>query len=1301
MGLKIKNKSVILLVSLVIIIFSAGNVLGYEMHAECYDNICMGKQGQSCDEVCSDYGKECNQNFEGLLNQDNCSVFRNFGSCECYAAARWANDQPGYDVVRGRCLGSTGTYIPKCSGKHKDVTRLCDCSGGMEAKCIDNTCLGKQGQSCDEVCDEQDRVCDSSFGGLSGPLLKQDNCDLFKQFGDCACGSGVRWADDQPSYVSGKNDANYGKCLGVSGDALEGHTFPSCSYKVSSVMRLCKCSVGMTPKCIGNICLGKQGQSCEEVCGGYGKECDNTSEGLLEQTNCDKFKLFGDCICDETPRWASDQPGYVSGRTDKQYHKCLGTTGNAQSPKPTCGYKVSSVMRLCTCTGGTVIPKGGTAIPKSPPTFVGAIKGGWCTDPETVDSIITTLKWVDGEPSVPGAVVYSYAWFSEVVDSSHPEFGSHCHQKGYEKAEWDEHIDYKDINEFTTPPLTPGEIYVLYVCSVEDNLIDWNNAGRQCAKLFFRYQPSTYAPSISYAWKDEDSDSNIGTNEYKKLSKIVSRDGYGNVLQTEDAKGNSEYTRYDNTVHAFPVRGWNDLPWSDETNPAWEMDYNNKWLVEKIYDANRKETRITYDEYDRPEKVIKPKDSLDKPTITYSYKFWEPDPKNPGQIEPNKVVSEQKLEEGKSTENHDFFDGLGRPYQSNMKVDGDKQILSINKFNNRGLLEKTYKPAELENKYFINLGGLFKIGKTFDSSDFMNDEERDKFSLDKGEERAYLKKEYHPDPLARLSKVVSYDTNSFTEINYSGENSEKVVITKDANNHYTKAAYDGFDNLIRLEDYSDDGVNFMYTTLYTYDMLNRLLTITDARNHITTNVYNTLGQLISTTAPDTGTTTFKYDENGNLKEKTDSKGQTIKYEYDALNRLTNVDYLNTKDTIKVYDDCSAYNSNLQNTKGSLCYVEDSSGKTYFSYDENGNVKWEIKHVQNTGFNIDRAFITEYDLDSAGNVVKQKITALGNNTVLNDLDYVYNNLNQLEKVYLNGEEIVSYTYTDTGAIEKQIYKRNTNVLSTVDYTYNINEWLETLNAQKQDATPLFQRTYNYDLVGNIIDKYNNISYLSLGESPSNPLAHFDYDFLNRLTNVQDFNYYNENIAFTYDATGNRLTRNTASYSYDNKNNQMVSDSNCSYEYDANGNTKTKTCNGIITKYEYDEENRLIKVDLENDGVYDNEYVYDANGLRTIKKDSAGTTTYIYDMNGNNVYEETIGGCTDSDGGEDYFVKGIAKMSDRTAPITEKDYDYCFDDYAGQFLEEGKYLWESYCDLENGDVDREQYECPNGCKDGACI
>jgi len=75
------------------------------------------------------------------------------------------------------------------------------------------------------------------------------------------------------------------------------------------------------------------------------------------------------------------------------------------------------------------------------------------------------------------------------------------------------------------------------------------------------------------------------------------------------------------------------------------------------------------------------------------------------------------------------------------------------------------------------------------------------------------------------------------------------------------------------------------------------------------------------------------------------------------------------------------------------------------------------------------------------------------------------------------------------------------------------------------------------------------------------------------------------------------------------------------------------------------------------------------------------------------------CTDSDGGKDYYVNGTIRTSSGTT-----SYDECVKrDATGHFVDcsgEGCLLFEKYC-IENGGFWTETYQCPNICKQGACL
>jgi YD repeat-containing protein len=111
-----------------------------------------------------------------------------------------------------------------------------------------------------------------------------------------------------------------------------------------------------------------------------------------------------------------------------------------------------------------------------------------------------------------------------------------------------------------------------------------------------------------------------------------------------------------------------------------------------------------------------------------------------------------------------------------------------------------------------------------------------------------------------------------------------------------------------------------------------------------------------------------------------------------------------------------------------------------------------------------------------------------------------------------------------------------------------------------------------------------------------------------------------IEYTYDATGNRLTKKvtkggsstTTNYTYDDAD-QLTAVDGTGYTYDENGNL---TNDGIRT-YVYDAENRLLEV--KEGGNTLASFTYRADGMRKTMTTAEGTLTFHYDEDNNITYE----------------------------------------------------------------------------------
>ena len=184
---------------------------------------------------------------------------------------------------------------------------------------------------------------------------------------------------------------------------------------------------------------------------------------------------------------------------------------------------------------------------------------------------------------------------------------------------------------------------------------------------------------------------------------------------------------------------------------------------------------------------------------------------------------------------------------------------------------------------------------------------------------------------------------------------------------------------------------------------------------------------------------------------------------------------------------------------------------------------------------------------------------------------------------------------------------------------------------------FTTTYEYDLLNRLIcektvDNKDNVvvQYVytlgAAGERKSvtelDRTVEYSYDSLYRLTSETITEGEKTTVyTYAYDNVSNRIlkTENGAATEYVyNALNQLVSDSETTYEYDLNGNLIRVIGSAQSALYEYNAENKLIKATVQNGVLVTEEsYTYDYQGNRTSKTThrSDGVTEYVKYLNDN--------------------------------------------------------------------------------------
>jgi large repetitive protein len=167
-------------------------------------------------------------------------------------------------------------------------------------------------------------------------------------------------------------------------------------------------------------------------------------------------------------------------------------------------------------------------------------------------------------------------------------------------------------------------------------------------------------------------------------------------------------------------------------------------------------------------------------------------------------------------------------------------------------------------------------------------------------------------------------------------------------------------------------------------------------------------------------------------------------------------------------------------------------------------------------------------------------------------------------------------------------------------------------------------------------------------------------LHRITQeVSDFT-----IKYTYDAGGNRLTKNDSTngitnYNYDG-NDRLLSErlngQTTTYTYDNNGNTLSKIKNATdLNVYGWDDQNRLISTDvIDTSGTRHTVIRYNPDGIRVAEVVDGQETRYLVDMN--RPYAEVLEEYTPSGNIDVSYIYGLNLISQNRGGVQsfyEKD------------------------------------------------
>ena len=139
----------------------------------------------------------------------------------------------------------------------------------------------------------------------------------------------------------------------------------------------------------------------------------------------------------------------------------------------------------------------------------------------------------------------------------------------------------------------------------------------------------------------------------------------------------------------------------------------------------------------------------------------------------------------------------------------------------------------------------------------------------------------------------------------------------------------------------------------------------------------------------------------------------------------------------------------------------------------------------------------------------------------DVEYVYNSCNRLEKILVESKTVQEYFYTGSGMVD---YVKNFRQFDTggtgyvkVDYSYNTAGLPANIKYLDNGISSKEEYTMSYDKRGFITDETIFTNY-DEGKTINKT---YTYDSIGRLTTALEGA---KTTSYTYDKTGNRLTMN---------------------------------------------------------------------------------------------------------------------------------------------------------------------------------
>jgi RHS repeat-associated protein len=581
---------------------------------------------------------------------------------------------------------------------------------------------------------------------------------------------------------------------------------------------------------------------------------------------------------------------------------------------------------------------------------------------------------------------------------------------------------------------------------------------------------------------------------------------------------------------------------------------------------------------------------------------------------PSAVTTRSLLPDGGYHTSIKLLDGMLRPRQTQAQATGGGRVITDVFYDSRGQTEWTSKPFyDTSNAppatTLVGAGGVPQIPGVV---------------------------EFVHDGVGRVTdEIFNANGQEAWRATYA-YGGDRVHVTPPAGGTATTTVSDARGQAVSLRQYHAPTPTGTYDeTTYAYTPGGELASVTDPAGNTWSWEYDQRGRRVVAHDPDAGTSTTVYDVAGQVLTTTDGRGVTLGHTYDALGRRTSLRDGSTTGPLRAHWVYDTLPGGLGKVSRAIRHHDGAQYVTeVLGYDEAGRP---------TG---GRVTIPATEGPLAGSYDATTTLPPGGGLGAEELVFFYNDVGQ-QNAYTSAQQIYVYeaTYDTLGRLTQRV----TGALGKrVKVTHIYDEPTSRLvntSAVPELKTEVLDLTYSYDNAGNLIRvvdapevsmpndiqcfRYDHLRRLTDAWTPTSPLP-FNCSAAPHLTSIGGVAPYR--LVHQYDVSGNRqaehrhgagtsggVWQQSTTYTHQTPGTPQahaVLEAEVSgpggsalhtYAYDLAGALSERTIAADTQALIWTAEGQVGSIDDSAAGL--NEYVYDADGSRLIRRDPGGITLYL--------------------------------------------------------------------------------------------